>query len=283
MEFNYVSDLHIDDWVYLSNNQIKNDKNIREFIHKLINQTDKLHDLLVLAGDVSNNNKVTLTAFDELSKYFKFIIFVNGNHEYYLDSKNQKRKYGSSIAKVNELESSLPSNVKVLKNFEVFNYNGTTFAGDTSWYALDNEEDKKFFYEHSNDSKEIIGLHIASQHELVLNHYNKLNKVDVIVTHIPPIPMNGYGEYHKGTSCYLSPLPIEDKSILWIFGHTHHRNFELKIQNTTLLSNAIGYQEIPLKFNPSENYREFKKKVKEAKIKLESELKFLSYKLNKES
>lgn len=276
MKFNYVSDLHVDDWVYLSNNQIKNEKNIREFIQKLINNTKEKHELLLLAGDVSNNNTVTLIAFDELLKHFEFIIFVYGNHEYYLDSKNQKRKYGNSVNKVKELELLLPSNVKVLKDFEVFDYKGTTFAGDTSWYSLDTEEDKEFFYKFSNDSKEITGLHIPSQHELVLKNYQKLDKVDVIVTHVPPIPMNGYGLKHNGTSCYLSPLPIEDKSSIWIFGHTHHRNFKFEMSNTVLLSNAIGYQEVPYKYDPSQNYKEFKNKVKEYKKQLESEVKLLS-------
>lgn len=279
MKFNYISDLHVDDWVHLSNNQIKNEKNIREFIHKLLINTKEKHDLLVLAGDVSNNNTVTLIALDELLKHFKFIIFVYGNHEYYLDTKNQKRKYGNSVKKVEELESLLPSNIKVLKNFEVFNYNGISFAGDTSWYSLETEEDKDFFYKISNDSKNISGIYIPSEHESVLIHYQNLNKVDVIVTHVPPIPMNGYGETHKGTACYLSPLPIEDKSSIWIFGHTHHRNFEFKINNTILLSNAIGYQEVPFKFKPTDNYKAFRKKVKDYKKKLESEICFLSYEI----
>ncbi|PXA12944.1 hypothetical protein DD899_13180, partial [Staphylococcus pseudintermedius] len=71
MNISYISDLHIDHWVKHNNNQIKHEKQVKEFINNLIEKSNlKIKEALVIAGDISHYNKITMWVLEEFSKQF---------------------------------------------------------------------------------------------------------------------------------------------------------------------------------------------------------------------
>ena len=80
-QFDYVSDLHIDYWdpkwktSFMSCGLIKN----RPLDWKKMKVKS---DVLVVAGDVSDNLEFTIKYLKSLRKYYKKILFVDGNHEH---------------------------------------------------------------------------------------------------------------------------------------------------------------------------------------------------------
>lgn len=94
MEFDYMNDIHLDFWVRFDKNQIKFEKRTREFTNSLIpKQKSKI---LVIGGDIGHYNRQGYWFLDEVSKFYDKVLIVFGNHDYYLISNHQAKKYGKS-------------------------------------------------------------------------------------------------------------------------------------------------------------------------------------------
>lgn len=244
VDISYVSDLHTDFHVPFTKNQIKFEQRTREFIQKLIQTDTSNKKVLIVAGDVSHFNKQSYWCVDEFSKHYKQVLFCYGNHDFYLISKNQERKYKSnSINRVNELTEMLKPlpNVHVFTDEDyVFQYNNIKFGGLTMWYPLKTPEQQMFFYNTSNDSRRIKGFNIAEAYHKDQSTYRKILKenVDVMISHVPVINVDSHFKYNS-TSCYLTPLKnINAKH--WIMGHSH----EQRVYNEPYCNfyvNSIGY------------------------------------------
>ena len=102
LKIDYASDIHLGYWVTNTVNIIKLQKRTEEFARKLIS-TSNNRDVLVLAGDFCEYNLQTEWFIDECSRHYKQVIATFGNHDYYLLSTNQRRKYMNSINRVQEL------------------------------------------------------------------------------------------------------------------------------------------------------------------------------------
>lgn len=248
MLVDYVSDLHVNHYVRWDTNQIKWEKRTREWIRKLIENGNG--EVLVLAGDFSEWNIQSLWVLDECSKYYNRIYFTFGNHDLYLISKTQKRKYGDSLGRLNELikkAKQIPNVVPLIKNTDV--YKGKTFAGDTMWYLPKTQEDWSFYREVSNDSNYIfINGHTIDDIPRRLwkdsmDWYDTIEnvEVDVFVSHVPPIHLKT--SQFEPNGCYMTNVPFINAKH-WICGHMHEQG-EFKKIGVKFYMNAIGY--------PSEN------------------------------
>ena len=98
MKIDYVSDLHVNHHVPFVKNQLKWEQRTREWVRKL--SQNKEADVLVIAGDFSEFNQQSLWVLETFRESYEFVLFVLGNHDYYILSPTQYKKYGDSNGRV---------------------------------------------------------------------------------------------------------------------------------------------------------------------------------------
>ena len=215
-------------------------------------------EVLILAGDIG---KPTLgefcILFDYLSKNFKKIFYVPGNHEYY----SKKNHMGVTQTKIPEVLEKYP-NVSVLDcDSEV--YDGYHFVGCTMWSLVKNHRYK------INDIYSIPGMNIP--------FYNLINKEEVeyltetidsplsslpgvigriVITHHIPSeklisPKYNFSDYNEWFFTDMDDVikRNNDKIVGWWFGHTHTPS-ETSYLGVNFHCNPIGY--------PNEDNRDIK-------------------------
>ncbi|TSI05284.1 metallophosphoesterase [Lysinibacillus sp. BW-2-10] len=243
MIIHYSSDIHADFWIPFKNNQMKWEKNTRLFAEAV--RPESAGEVLVVAGDLSNLNRQSMWLLDVWQQYYEQIFIVLGNHDYYLDSGSQSKKYMfSSPNRIKELQDFISSykNIKLLEEFKPVVYGDKIFAGDTAWYSIKTNVERDFFYGLSNDSRLIKGFNIMEAYDKCQQDYDQLDRADIIITHVPPIRFKGH-ETYGNTLGYLTEFPSL-KAPIWIAGHCHDVGvYQVEGTNTTVYTNAFGYPE----------------------------------------
>ncbi|AWD87906.1 MULTISPECIES: metallophosphoesterase family protein [Bacillus] len=244
MKIDYVSDLHINHWIPWNNNQIKWERRTREIIRRLISNGNG--EVLIIAGDFTEWNQQTLWVLDEVAKQYEKVYFTYGNHDLYLLSKNQQRKYSDSLGRVHDLiqkAADINNVTPLIKSTDT--YKGKAFAGDVMWYLPKGNEGWDFFKGVSNDSN-YISLNGYNKEDGVramwkesMDWYDTLENshIDVFVSHVPPVhnPCSPF----EPNSCYMVDLPFINAEH-WICGHDHLQA-EFYIEGTSFHMNCIGY------------------------------------------
>lgn len=239
MKVDYISDLHLDFHIKHNGNYSKWESHTHLFLEGLL--PDNKGEILIIAGDLSHYNIQSKWCLEYFSKQYSHVFFVLGNHDYYLVSHGQRKKYkNKSKEREFELMSMLVSlsNVTLLYDFEVYQYKNIKIAGSTSWYPLTEFKDVSFFNSYSNDSKLISGLDIGNENYHEGLAYENMGGVDILVTHVPSIIINSHHK-HGGTSCYLNELK-NIKARYNIFGHSHEQE-EYNKAEVKFYINALGY------------------------------------------
>ncbi|EIW3378524.1 metallophosphoesterase [Staphylococcus pseudintermedius] len=252
MNISYISDLHIDNWIKHNKNQIKHEKYVKDFVNKLIDKSNlKVKEVLVIAGDISHYNRITMWVLEEFSKQFEKVFFVSGNHDYYLVSQQQMKKYkNESKLRAKELSEL----VKQLDNVTFFNsmysdnsevYKGVTFAGATMTSLPATEEEISFYRGFMNDSKYITEepkLYNTYDKVIYENILSEKVKPDVFISHYPLITTLSHRKHLNDGSigsykCEVGELiaPIN------FFGHVHEGNVMYRVVDTKHYCNALGY------------------------------------------
>lgn len=244
MKIDFVSDLHVNHWMMWTNNQLKWEKRTRSFANKLIENGNG--EVLIIAGDFSEWNCQALWVLDECAKQYERVYFTYGNHELYLLTKSQKKKYNDSMGRLDELIN-LASNIDnvypLVKTVET--YKGKVFAGDVMWYLPKSMEDWNFFRNVSNDSEHIF-INGYSREDAVrkmwkesMDWYETIEDkhIDVFVSHVPPIH-NPYSPFDPN-ALYMVDVPFINTEN-WICGHDHMQRQFVKA-GVNFHMNAIGY------------------------------------------
>lgn len=211
-------------------------------------------EILVLAGDIGNLNSNNLKPlFDCITKKWKYIIYVLGNHEFmYIDKEIDEIKimYKNFCKQYN--------NVYLLDN-EVVEIDGTVFIGSILWSSIPHHL-REYAESHLSDFRKIKSfipksqgyylysyMHMIACHfiETNLQKYSSQNKKIVVVTHHAPYKCGTSKPHHEsnevGTCGYASDLSFifKEKNLSWIFGHTHYKcNFD--INDVKICSNPYG-------------------------------------------
>ncbi|MER1986488.1 MAG: metallophosphoesterase [Solibacillus sp.] len=229
MKISYISDLHFDFYVDLKAGW---EAQSTALLQKLLPE-DK-GDVLIIAGDLSHFNEQSVFLLQFFSTHFAQILFVMGNHDYYVIEGEQH-----SAERAEDLQQQIKhlTNVTLLADFEVFMYEGVRFAGATNWYDLRKFAEQQFFLT-MNDSKYITHFDIKIAHMIEQSRYADLQPVDVLITHVPTVRIFSHDYYGKST-CYLNELP-ELKATHYIFGHCHEQNVYEKY-DCKFYINALGY------------------------------------------
>ena len=85
MKIDILSDVHFDNYFY---GKYTNDDVIK-FYSQIID-FNNCGDVLVIAGDIGHNNSQNIKILKLLKQYYKNIICVLGNHDFYLLGKENK-------------------------------------------------------------------------------------------------------------------------------------------------------------------------------------------------
>jgi Icc-related predicted phosphoesterase len=238
MKIQYISDLHLE---FQLNASFLN-------INKLIPKAD----ILVMAGDITlfYKNLDKEFYFDYLSKNFKEVYWLPGNHEY----------YNSDIIRYHKFQQkAIRENIHLVNN-EVISNEGINLIFTTLWSSISGNNEL-YIKSHVSD----FSLISYDGEDFRPNHFNKLyadsknfleselskrqNEKNVIITHHVPTFINYPEEFKRSPlneafAVELSELIDKYSPEAWIYGHTHVNTPEFKIGKTRLLTNQLGYVEM---------------------------------------
>ena len=239
---------------------------------------EDLDSVLVIAGDLWTDTKFLTRRYTDgdswmakVSKRFKSVIFVLGNHDYW-DANLSFEK-----AQVNaELLRQNISNAYLLENNTVV-IDNVKFVGGTLWTDYNNSDPMVVFNatQHMNDYNMIkVGLtykkvkpadllkkFVETKKFIKENAFcdNPQQKV-VVVTHMAPSEQSVsdlYKQYHEQIQAnylYFTELNnfiVDDVPDVefWFHGHMHNAS-EYKIGNCTVACNPRGYVNEKVKYDP---------------------------------
>ncbi len=270
MKINYISDLHIDFFVKSTNPQ--DDKfslRIAEFIDNILPvDRSTIGDVLILAGDHSHYNLQTQELMKQLKEIYKDVVIVTGNHDLYLISDSQRKKYEwESIQRTQELEVMCKELGVHYLDGNVITIDGIRFGGCAGWYDLPTGKDIEHWKYALNDSNLIYGgypIQMAYSYgarakpnwdtqAYYLEQLQKLKDVakegcEVMITHIaqviPPnevIPAR-FRNDHGNIFYYVDNFDIvkESNCRYYLYGHTHDPQ-EFNRDGIGMLCNPQGY------------------------------------------
>lgn len=248
MIIDYVTDLHVNHWVWFQPNQLKWEKKTREWTKHLIRNGHG--EVLIIGGDFGEWNVQAMWVLDEVSKHYKRVYWTFGNHDLYMISKKDQKRYVDSKGRLENLiekTAYLENVVPLIKRVDVFE--GVTFAGDALWYLPKTQQGWDFYKGTSNDSN-YVKLNSAWNvedvprmlHKESMDWYDTLEneKIDVMVTHVPPV--HPKLSHYPPNTCYMTDVPFL-ASTRWVCGHDHLQGTFEKA-GTTFYMNGIGYPDV---------------------------------------
>jgi predicted phosphohydrolase len=235
MKVQYCSDLHLEFWEN------------RNFLKQ--NPIVPAADVLIMAGDVMLFSEMYKHEdfFDFLSKNFKAVYWIPGNHEYYLSKMDGRT--GAFKEQIRENVFLLNDTVEIIDNVR--------FVFSTLWSFIGQAAEKEIWHS-MNDFRVIeIGgkkltpaiynkLHRESNEFLTKTLRQKFDGPTVVVTHHVPT-MQNYPPQYVGDSLNmafaseLKPLIEETQPDYWVYGHHHVNIPSYYIGKTMMLTNQLGY------------------------------------------
>ncbi len=227
-------------------------------------------DVLFLAGDIGKpfvHNNGLKTWLSEISKQFKVLVYVPGNHEYYSDN--------IDMLDMADIDNELKSYEESIDNLCFLNpgvveIGGVRVVGGALWshvpkhacpYVKGRLNDYRRIYLDGKtiDVSDTVNIH-ETQLEFITYEITKaaqLNKPSILCTHHSPMllhtsPDRYMGAIHNpslhgfGTDLmylFRNHGTIGNSSLAWaIHGHTHHNQMS-EHYGTTVYSNQRGYHE----------------------------------------
>lgn len=244
MNFDLISDLHIDQW---PEDKKLNFKGLGTSL------------TCVVAGDVSQNLHTTRNFLYQLSDYYKQVVFVDGNHEH-------KPSYENITDNCEWLEEELSrkSNITFLWDSTAV-FGSTAIVGSNGWWTFDYaepyisrlEQIDEFCKAEKCDHKTAINIwdEAVENSEFLYNVVNDFNKTDmikeiVIITHtvpkkdlIIPLPIMSTYDLSKTYNSNLADVikaDVNKKIKVWCFGHYHTTACDQTIDGIRYISHPRG-------------------------------------------
>ena len=233
MKIRYISDIHL---------EFINPNKIEKYLKRIEPNKD---DIYVCAGDIGDPYKYHYDIFMKyMSKNFKKVFVIAGNHEYYNNDKD-----------INETDEYLDEYFKRYDNISYLNnsyeyYEGYCIIGTTLWSKITNPQ-----YE-INDVKRIRNFDYIEYNRLnkkcvkFLEETVNINTKCIIITHHMPSSslinekyrtpnMLPYSQwFYSNMDNFIEKN--KDKILCWIYGHTHMPSEEM-INDIQFICNPIGY------------------------------------------
>jgi len=263
MQFDLISDIHLDFWVKPEGDVLKLRRNIEKFMEAILPET--CCDTLLIGGDLGHHNRQNYILLKLLQEHYAHILVVPGNHDYYLETRSISHKYGHDslerLSEMKRLAAQLPHVVYLEGTTHTIG--GVTYGGCGMWYDLQYglqilKASYDAIFDHwrsiSNDAVLIKG-----RPRLTLEMFKRekaqlelvLDRSDVVLTHFSP-DWSHVPEARKlelATSFYYfdgAALLKRAAGKIWCFGHVHTR-VDYVHKNCRFINAALGY--------PAENQR----------------------------
>lgn len=266
MKIDILSDLHID-FYFSQENLSKNDvKNI--FDNIFLKNERIIGDVLVVAGDLGHNNLQNISILKIIRElYYKNIIIVLGNHDYYL-MKDDVAKYNSnSFSRVKEMRSLIneEKNIYCLDG-NVVEIDGIRFGGADGWYSdaylvkyfssfaksnniTTNELANLLWKMYLNDSRHIYNIDLFD--EIYFKEISKIESVykecDIMITHVNPSYLEEHIDEKYKNDKVNTFFTFDGHKYLkngtmkhWIFGHTHSP-LKYSFEDVDCICSPLGY------------------------------------------
>lgn len=230
-----VSDVHID---YEEN---------RAWLSALSTK-DYQKDILILAGDVTDDHQLLEECFDELAGKFLKVLFVPGNHELWV-SRNR------ALTSIEKFHQILSTANKYNIALEPYHINGLSIVPLLSWYDFSFSTPCKKLMDTWMDFRACVWPNNLSplgvtQYFLEMNqvHLKITNQTTISFSHfLPRIDLMPH--YIPESYRYLYPVlgtVLLEKQIrqlrpdIHVYGHSHV-NRQLTLDGTRYINNAFGY------------------------------------------
>ena len=261
MRIDILSDLHLD---FYFKPQLSAPENVTSFFKQVFTDdaTREIGDVLIIAGDIGHFNEQNIEVLKILQQeFYKHIICVLGNHDYYLVDRESKYTFNDdSFKRVEHMRKLIKEerNIHCLDG-EVVEIDGVRFGGADSWY--DDSYNQKYFPQYDNNSTNLLWKQSLNDSRLIkgISRFDditkletpKLEKVyrncDVMITHVNP----SFDEEHIDKKYHNSPMNTfftfdgrkfykDGPMKYWIFGHTHDA-IEYEMEDVKFLCNPLGY------------------------------------------
>ena len=108
MKFYYTSDTHLDFYTNVHKGSYR--RKVESLVEDYFVKEDSKESTIMIAGDISHYNSLTLCFLEELAKNYKYVICCLGNHDLYMISSNAIHKYHSSgLNRFKELSEKISS------------------------------------------------------------------------------------------------------------------------------------------------------------------------------
>ncbi len=263
LKIDILSDTHFDNYFYgkYTNYDVIN------FYSQIID-FNNCGDVLVIAGDIGHNNSQNIKILKLLKQYYKNIICVLGNHDYYLLGKENKSLFKNSFERVENMRELINSQDGMYcLNGDIIEIDGIKFGGCDGWYndgyfgrqypteSFPRKSTNVMWRNIMNDAEFIYG--VENFDDIFQIERPKIEKVfkecDVMITHINPSAKNEHINinYQNNPSnvffCFEGEKYLKNGNMkYWIFGHTHEE-LEYIEHNVHCICNPLGY------FNESGN------------------------------
>ena len=265
MKFDLTSDIHLDFWVGVNGNHKKQQSSMRKLIDKLLPHNKS--DVLVIAGDIGHYNFQNGIFLGVLKTYYRDVIVVPGNHDYYLVSlKAQKANDFSSFNRINEMIQIAGETGTHWLNGTTVCIDGAVFGGCGMWYDDSYAQDKFFmrsaaiqnlWEENMNDSQRIMARpNRFDRHAHFMAEYEKMrcvvDKCDVVVSHICPTADLIPRHRHNPVSTFyqfngMELIDLMKPSAVWCYGHIHDESVARVIHDRTFYCSPLGYNDEVIK------------------------------------
>jgi len=230
----YCSDLHLEfkqNSKYLTNNPLS-----------------VCGDILILAGDIVplHDEFLNDSFFSFISKNFKQVFWVPGNHEYYYKNiSDYNRSFNIQIH----------SNINIVNNIDL-QYESIQFIFSTLWSRISKGNEKNIeqsvadFECITNNNKKFTTANFNKLHDESLGFIKqslniKKDKTVVVTHHLPSFlcnaPVHNASYINEAFCVDLTDYIEECNANFWIYGHSHYNQKPLYIGNTIMLTNQLGY------------------------------------------
>jgi predicted phosphohydrolase len=171
---------------------------------------------LLIAGDIGN---ISVSNFNDffysVSKQFRKVVFVTGNHDYWGESIDTGNKYFSHLAAKYNI-TFLNNTGCIIDGYKIFGGTFWSYVCPTRYSIIksyDNIKIKGFNFDIRNC------LHMET-----LKYLEKMNKVDIILTHYPPINDVIHPDFKNWRyfDTMVNNCPkLRMKCNKWVCGHLH--------------------------------------------------------------
>lgn len=261
MRIDILSDLHLDFYFKL---HLTTAENVTSFFRLIFTDDDtrKIGDVLIIAGDIGHYNEQNIEVLKIFQKkFYKHIICVLGNHDYYLVDNEAKYIFeNNSFKRVENLRYLInkEKNMYCLDG-QVIEIEGIRFGGADSWY--DGSYIQKYFSQYDNNYINLLWKQYINDSRLIygIKKFDDVTKLetpkleniyqncDVMITHVNPSSNEEHisKKYHDNTTNTFftfdgSKFYKHGSMKYWVFGHTHD-SIEYEIEDAKFLCNPFGY------------------------------------------